>query len=46
MELQLVLKIAFLGICSFWAGLNLGHVLTLWQVEAKNPDDKGDDSDN
>lgn len=33
MSIDLILDIVFIAICSFWFGLNLGRVLTLWQEE-------------
>ena len=28
-----------------WAGSQIGHLLTLWQIEAKNRHDQGDQGD-
>ena len=38
-------QLALVVITAVWAGLNIGHLLTLWQVEAKNRNDQGNDSD-
>lgn len=38
-------QLALVVITAVWAGLNIGHILTLWQVEAKNRNDQGNDSD-
>ena len=39
------IQLALVVITAVWAGLNIGHILTLWQVEAKNRNDQGNDSD-
>ena len=33
-------------ILAFWVGLNLGRLLTLWQIETGEGHEKGEESDN
>jgi hypothetical protein len=46
-----ILTLNFFGILlclllAFWAGLNLGRVLTRWKVESHESDDQGENGDN
>lgn len=38
-----ILGFAFFLVLAFWAGAQVGRLITLWQVENKNKQNKGDD---
>lgn len=45
MTASVIVNIILVVICSFWAGMNTGHLLTLWQEDAKNRNDERKDRD-
>ena len=38
-------ELAYVVLMAVWAGSHIGHILTLWQVEAKNSHNQSDKRD-
>ena len=38
-------ELAYVVLLAVWAGMHIGRLLTLWQVEAKNGNDQSDKGD-